>query len=335
MISYFIFIISIFFINFFFKKKEYLINNTGQFHQKLSEENGVPLTGGIFLLIFFIFYLNQELIFLIYLMVFFLIGIVTDLDIIKSPSKRFLIQILYLFLFVFYYDLSISNVRVDFINLLLLNKYFNIFFVLFCFLVLINGSNFIDGNNGLSIGYYSLIFLVLLLLSKNNTIIYDHQLIANFAICLFILLFFNLLNFFYLGDNGIYLISIFTGYILIDLFNQNINLSPYFIVVLLWYPSFELLFSILRKFKKQHSPMDSDINHLHQLLFKSLKKKLTYSKNFLNSLTGLTINFYNLIIFFLCCLKPSSTNFQMILIILNIIIYLLAYYLLNKSLKTN
>ena len=333
--SYLIFVMLIFLINFFFKKKEYLANNTGQFHQKLSEENRVPLTGGIFILIFFTFHLNHEVIFLIYLTVFFLIGILTDLDIIKSPSKRFVIQILFLFIFIFYYELKINDVRVDFINLLLLNKYFNMFFVLFCFLVLINGSNFIDGNNGLSIGYYSLIFIVLVLLLKNDTIIYNNELITNFTICLFILLFFNILNYFYLGDNGIYLISIFTGYLLVDLFNQNTNLSPYFIVVLLWYPSFELLFSMIRKFKKQYSPMEPDINHLHQLLFKSLKKKLKYPKSLLNSLTGLIINFYNFLIFLLCCLKPSSTNFQITLVILNISVYLIAYYLLNKSLKIN
>ena len=50
--SYLIFIILIFLINFFFKEKKYLANNTGQFHQKLSEENRVPLTGGIFILIY-------------------------------------------------------------------------------------------------------------------------------------------------------------------------------------------------------------------------------------------------------------------------------------------
>ena len=92
---------------------------------------------------------------------------------------------------------------------------------------------------------------------------------------------------------------------------------------------------MIRKLKKQYSPMEPDINHLHQLLFKSLKKKLNYPKNFLNSLTGLIINFYNFLIFLLCCLKPSSTNFQMSLVILNVSVYLIAYYLLHKSLKIN
>ena len=50
---YILSIITIYFINFLFKKKALLINNTGQPHQTLSEENNVPLTGGIFLIIFF------------------------------------------------------------------------------------------------------------------------------------------------------------------------------------------------------------------------------------------------------------------------------------------
>ena len=45
----------IYFVNYFFKKKHYLSNNTGQIHQKYSEKNYVPLTGGIYLLLFFIF----------------------------------------------------------------------------------------------------------------------------------------------------------------------------------------------------------------------------------------------------------------------------------------
>ena len=82
---------------------------------------------------------------------------------------------------------------------------------------------------------------------SDKTISFDKDLIVNFSIFLSILLIFNLFNFFYLGDNGIYLLSVFTGYILINLINQNYNLSPYFIACLLWYPSFELLFSMIRK----------------------------------------------------------------------------------------
>ena len=43
----------IYFVNYFFKKKHYLSNNTGQIHQKYSEKNYVPLTGGIYYYYFY------------------------------------------------------------------------------------------------------------------------------------------------------------------------------------------------------------------------------------------------------------------------------------------
>ena len=332
---YFFFIPLIYLINMFFEKKGYLVNNTGQSHQTFSEKKRVPLTGGIFILIFFIFYFSNELIFVFSLIILFIIGILTDLDFIKSPTKRFIIQILYLASFIIFFDLKISDLRNDYLNFLLSNFYFNLFFVLFCFLVLVNGSNFIDGNNGLSIGYYLIIFTILILLINNNIVNYNYDLVINFTIFLVILFFFNLFNFFYLGDNGIYLISIFAGYVLIDLINQNINISPYFIAVLLWYPCFELLFSMIRKFKYKLSPMEPDINHLHQLLFKSLNLKFSFPINYNNSLTGLIINIYNLIILFLSSLKPFSTNFQIGLIFLNIATYLIAYLIFKKISRAN
>ena len=328
--SYLIFIILIFLINFFFKEKKYLANNTGQFHQKLSEENRVPLTGGIFILIFFIFHFNHEIIFLIYLTVFFLIGIVTDLDIIKSPSKRFVIQILFLFLFVFYYDLSINDVRVDFINLLLLNKYFNIFFVLFCFLVLINGTNFIDGNNGISLGYFLIIFVLIFNLINKELVFYDDIFLQSFLIILAILLIFNILNKLYIGDSGVYVLAVFSGYILIDIFAQNQNISPYFIVNIFWYPAFEILFSLIRKIRSKYSPLIPDTNHLHQLLFNFYLKKINLSKKYLNSITGLSINVFNGIILFLASLQLTSTKIQIMFLALSLIIYLTSYLLLLK-----
>ena len=157
-----------------------------------------------------------------------------------------------------------------------------------------------------------IIFTILILLINNNIVNYNYDLVINFTIFL-VILFFLICLIFYLGDNGIYLISIFAGYVLIDLINQNINISPYFIAVLLWYPCFELLFSMI-KFKYKLSPMEPDINHLHQLLFKSLNLKFSFPINYNNSLTGLIINTYNLIILFLSSLKPFSTNFQIGLI---------------------
>lgn len=329
--EYILAILIIYIVNSFFKKKEILVNNTGQIHQELSEKRKIPLTGGFFLLLFFCYCFYDDLIFLTFFIVIFVVGVLIDLDRIKSPSIRIVIQILFIISFLYYSNLSIDELRVDILDSLLKDKYFNYFFVTFCFLVLINGSNFIDGNNGLSIGYYLIIFLILFIMIDEKNIFFDKDLVTKISIFLIILLIFNLSNLFYLGDNGIYLISIFTGYILINFINQNNFLSPYFIASLLWYPAFELLFSMIRKIRYKYSPLKPDVNHLHQLIFKILIKKKFFSLKITNSLTGIIINTYNFVVLFVCSIKPSSTNFQLSILISNIFFYVVIYYLLKKS----
>ena len=63
-------------------------------------------------------------------------------------------------LFVFSYDLQIHSVRLEFLDDILKYKFINYLFVSFCFLIVINGSNFIDGLNTLLIGYYTIIILL-------------------------------------------------------------------------------------------------------------------------------------------------------------------------------
>ena len=86
---------------------------------------------------------------------------------------------------------------------------------------------------------------------------------------------------------------------MIDLFSQNKDISPYFIVNIFWYPAFEILFSLIRKIKSKYSPLMPDASHLHQLLFFYFQKKINLRKSILNSITGVSINIYNgLILYF-------------------------------------
>ena len=59
-------------------------------------------------------------------------------------------------------------------------------------------------------------------------------------------------NQFFLGDSGAYFLSFFIGFILIEIYNANLKISPYFIILLLWYPCFENLFSIIRKLLRKN-----------------------------------------------------------------------------------
>ena len=326
LLSLFLIIIS---INFIFKSKNFLLSYTGLKHQIYIQQNKVPLSGGFILLIyFFLNHNDQNLILTFYIFLFFLIGLIGDLNLFKTATLRLIIQILLIIFFVVSLNISIIDLRINFLNEALDNFYINIFFVSFCFLVLINGSNFIDGCNGLAIGYYLIIYVFIFYLNKNQIIISEIDLFLSLIFCLLLLLVFNLSNKLFLGDNGIYILSIFTGYILIEIVNLNKYISPYYIMNLLWYPAFEILFSMLRKIRSNFSPMEPDINHLHQLLFFSYNCRFSFSKTINNSLVGITINLYNLILILIFSVYPENSKFQLILVTINVINYLIVYKLL-------
>ena len=263
------------FLNNFLVNNKILLNYSGSIHQKFSGLTTVPLTGGIFIFFSILYLYFNEIESVIYLFSFlFILGLATDIKIISSPKIRFLIQTFLLFLIVYTSDLRISSTRIYILDLLISNNLFSYFFSTFCLLILINGSNFIDGLNGLLVGYYLLISLVFYQLNFINFLDIGNSNLLFFSMILFILFLFNFSEKSFMGDTGAYILSFFYGYLLIDIYIHYQIFSPFFVVLLLWYPCFENLFSILRKFQLKKSPIKPDSNHLHQLLFFYLKKKI-------------------------------------------------------------
>ena len=317
----------ILFLNFLLNKNNLFQSLTGDNHQRFVEKKNIPLTGGIviILLSFFIINFNFEIFYFVFICIF-LIGLLSDIKFIKSAKKKFLLQILTIFLFVMYYDLSISNVRVFFIDFFLDYKFFSYIFVTFCLLIVVNGSNFIDGLNGLVSGYYIIILAVILNLGLIETLYNLESVLINYLIILTYLLIFNYINKLYLGDSGSYLLGLATGVLLITLYNNIENISPFFIVLLLWYPCFENLFSILRKYKFNSSPLEADNKHFHQLLFNYLKTKLNYSNLFINNLSSILITLFNLLTFFIASQDIFNSRLQISLIFLCILTYGILYF---------
>ena len=124
-------------------------------HQKFFGETNVPLIGGIFI-IFFLLPLFNSSNFLLYFFLFciFLIGFLSDIKSISSPIIRLFIQALVTIIFVYFYEIQVVSTKIIFLDYLLSNYYFSLIFTTFCLIVLMNGSNFIDGLNGLVIGYF-------------------------------------------------------------------------------------------------------------------------------------------------------------------------------------
>ena len=261
-------------LNYIFNKNFFLQSLTGDKHQLFVEKKNIPLSGGlvIFLLSLYIINFQIKIFYLIFVLIF-LVGLLSDLKIIISAKKRFLIQVFTIFVFVFYYDFSISNVKVFFIDYFLEYKIFSYLFVTFCLLIVINGTNFLDGLNGLVLGYYIIVIYTLFNSDLFSNYFNLDNYLLKFLIILIFLLVFNYLNKLYLGDSGSYLLGLAIGVFLIFTYNNFENISPFFIVLLLWYPCFENLFSILRKYKFNLSPLKADNKHFHQLLFNFIKKK--------------------------------------------------------------
>ena len=310
-------------VNSFIKHMNLLPSLSGERHQLFVEQNNIPLSGGIIIIITFLFIekFNINLFFIF----IFLIGFFSDLKIIKSPRIRFFLQILCIFLFVIIYDFHISNIRIFLFDFLLRYKFFSSFFVIFCLLVITNGTNFIDGLNGLVLGYF-----ILLLITIYNLQLYENLNITQFEIlyfmaCLFFLLLFNFFNKLYIGDSGSYLLGFSFGIFLIAIYESNSTISPFFIVLLLWYPCFENLFSIIRKYRFNTSPLKSDNKHLHQMLFYFIKKRFGLTSLSSNNLCSILINTFNILTISIGTINIFNTQFQILVIFFNIIFYIIVY----------
>ena len=291
-----------------------------------------PFSGGIFIILLIVIYLNASLIFKFLILTIFFIGFFSDLNLFKSINLRFYLQFILVVLTLYFSDLYIQSIRIEFIDNLLNNYFFKVFLTTFCVLILINGSNFLDGVNTLVIGYYALVLYFVSTIDSPNISFISDDFINLLIFSLIILLVLNCFNQLLLGDNGSYLVSVFVGIYLIDLTNNNVLISPYFVMNLLWYPAYETLFSIIRKVLTKKSALSPDNLHLHQLVYLYVKDKIS-NKYHANSLSGVMINIYNLIIFYFASQDYSNTKYQLLLFSLSFIIYNFLYLTLKFNLK--
>ncbi len=331
----YIFLSLIYLMLFFLTKKlNFLQSKYFSKHQKLIGSETIPQIGGLIFFIFIVINFSDFNYYVILFSFFILIlGISSDLNYLASPSKRLLLQCLIILIFLCFFDYRINDLRINQFEYIFSSVYFKYIFTAFSILILINGSNFIDGSNGLNLGYFFLVLLVVQILKIDNSIFIENNIILISLIGISFLFILNFFNYLYLGDSGAYLLSFVIGNILIYLHNINSNISPYFIALLLWYPAFENFFSIVRKKLNKISPIDPDTNHLHQLIFKFLVNKNKFLNNYSNQITSLIIIIYNIFIFSFSINFITKTNLMILLIIFNVLVYLGVYFYLLKKIK--
>ena len=163
-------------------------------------------------------------------------------------------------------------------------------------------------------------------LKYNDEIIFSTNLVDYFLIFLGLVFILNSINKIYLGDSGSYLLGFIFSIVMIETYNLNENLSPFFIILLLWYPCFETLFSIIRKNIVKKCPMSPDTKHLHQLIYIFIMKKYKLRMFSSNLISSNIINLYNFLIFLIAVNNISNSQTQILLILLNLVVYTVIYF---------
>ena len=281
-------------INKYLTKKGSILSDSDFLKPQAFHSIDTPRSGGlaaiVSLLIFFVsqYYFFETFMydyFIISISLFF-IGFFDDIKVNFSPVIRLSLMVFILSICIYYFSINLVSVDLLFLNIWLSNKFFNLIFILLCFLFIINGANLIDGFNGL-LGIHILIINFILLAINLNTAGLDFLIFLMAQII--ILIIFLLFNFpkakLFLGDGGSYLFGSLTVLNVINTNNVNYKISSFFFCAILFYLFFEVFFSFFRKLSFKRSPLQPDANHLHMLTYRWLKKLNKFENcNHLNSL---------------------------------------------------
>ena len=303
------------------------------FHKKAIARLGgflIMLLFGIFILLYFNI-LNIFLAdYLTLAFLFFILGFLDDLKIKINPNIRLTLMLLILIFFINVFSIEINRSGLAFLNYWLENNIFQVFFVILCFLFIVNGSNLVDGFNGLLAIHFLVINVIYLLINLDNQNLNLALILSGQIIIVLSFLFFNFpKSQIFLGDSGSYLLGSLIALNTIKTYELNILISPFFFTCVLFYLFFEVFFSFIRKSISKKSPMNPDRKHLHMLLFNWLAKNKKIKDS--NYLASTLINLGYIILIIPAVLLKDNALYCRYYFFLLILLYLLVYKTLKKN----
>lgn len=284
-------------------------DNKRKFHKKnISALGGLHLAIVLFSFFIYLLKVNQlsNYTFVVgsfSLLLILIIGTIDDQSSINPSKKIFFFSLLILFLLLLNNNLVVTNIYFASIDKELLLFNFSIIFSILCYLLIINCLNLIDGENGIFLTY--VIFLFFIFFFQNNLIFYFYL-----GLLLFILIC-NLNNFFFTGNSGTNLASLFFSMITILFYNNNYvmpltskNLNAEIIFLIYLIPGIDMLRVFSERSFKGKNPFSPDRSHLHYLMLKIFKSNFVFIPYTIISILPyfLTLIFdINLILLILLC----------------------------------
>ena len=254
-------------IFFYLKPISKIINIFDKPDKRKIHKNPIPAIGGI--IIFFILLINliifnnfEKEIFLL-ASLFMLIGIIDDAIKISANIRLIILSTLSFVFLTYFKDFNIEFLHFEDIGKINLNNY-SIFFTVLSLLLFQNAMNMIDGINGLS----GSIFLIIFIFIATKIGFSSFFILIIFVIIIFLI--FNIMNKIFMGDAGIYFLSMLSGLIIIDMSNNNLIYSEE-IFLLMTLPGIDMLRLFIIRIASRKNPFEPDKFHIHHLIYKKFK----------------------------------------------------------------
>lgn len=312
-----------------YKKGLFIDDNVSDLPQKFHTAPTPRIGGlGIFFGCFFLMVNTEIGLFLMLASVpAFVSGFLEDLFAKISPGRRLIIMLVSAVMAIYLLGVVVTDFTFFKVPLEI-----GVVITIVAIIGMINGTNLIDGINGLSSGISIIIFTTYFFISR---IVGDVDIEFISIICVFALLGFFVFNYpkgkIFLGDGGAYFIGFMLAVVAI-LLNKNsaengTNISPWFVLCTLIHPVWEVIFSFFRKAViEKESPFQPDPYHIHQFVF-------IYLANKNNPLTTLIILPF-VLINNLIAIQFYDNHIALVLLALSYVtIYTGAYLIMYKKQK--
>ena len=305
------------------------------YHKKpTSRLGGVAILAALFIDAYFLKEPSSEteiyrLILLCSLPTFFA-GLFDDLFLNVRPWQRLMLMLPTPILLFTFTGLRVSSLGIGVFDDFLQYEFLALFFIIFALVGMSNAFNIVDGFNGLLLGYViTIAFSIFFYGSFNDQFFISGFLYSLFFSCLAVLLINSPWGKIFLGDAGAYLLGVLVPTALIFYYKIN-SLSPWFVMVMLIYPTTEVLVSIVRKIiYRNMSAMEPDGLHLHMLVYKRISNKFGFRRvrlrHFVVALFIFTLNFPFM---FFANLFSTQAKILALICLWYILVYLLIYFIL-------
>lgn len=209
----------------------------------------------------------------------------------------------------------------------------SVLFTAFAVAGIANAINIVDGFNGLAAGT---VVIILTAFGVITTGLEDHDLARVCLILASAVIGFFLVNWpmgkLFLGDGGAYFIGFSLAWVAVLILQRHPEVSAWAPMLVCGFPILEVLFSIVRRRRRQLSPGDPDRLHLHSLVKRRLVRALLprASRLVRNSATGAIMWFAALVPVVIAVNWPDNTAMLVLGSVVCVLMYTTAYARLTQ-----